>query len=136
MALRSSILAGNNRLSSAASGGSAIKQPPSVEEGGAVRRIQKALVALRFPLPLSFPSGPTSEPDGKFGSETQRAVLSFQKREFPTDANQWDGRVGKNTLTRMDQMLLLDEPSETVEVPPTFATTTTRCTTIVPGRRI
>jgi peptidoglycan hydrolase-like protein with peptidoglycan-binding domain len=137
MALRSAILAGNTRLESAASGGPSIKQAPPEDDADAVRRIQKALVALGFSMPLSFPSGLASEPDGKFGTETYHAVLAFQKREFPQDPNQWDGRVGKNTLGRMDQILPRDDPGEPAEVLPIVVTTTTRCTMMIPppGRR-
>ena len=77
-----------------------MKQAPPPDKVEAIKRIQKALLGLGFPLPGSFPSGPTGEPDGQFGPETHRAVLAFQKREFPRDPNQWDGRVGKNTLGR------------------------------------
>lgn len=98
----STFLAGNTRLESAASGGPPIKMAPPEDDEEAVQRIQKALVALGFSMTISFPFGPASEPDGKFGPETYHTVLAFQKREFPQDPSQWDGRVGKNTLGRMD----------------------------------
>jgi peptidoglycan hydrolase-like protein with peptidoglycan-binding domain len=135
MALRSAILAGNTRLEGAASGGPSIKQSPPEDDADAVRRIQKALVALGFSMPLSFPSGLASEPDGKFGTETYRAVLAFQKREFPNDSIQWDGRVGKNTLGRMDQILPIDDPGEPVEVLPIIMTMTTQCRIPTPPPR-
>lgn len=137
MALRSAILAGNSRLESAASGGPSIKKAPPDDDADAVRRIQKALEGLGFSMPLSFPSGPANEPDGKFGEETYRTVLAFQKREFPQDPNQWDGCVGKSTLGRMDQMLTMDDPGEPAKVLPIVVTTTTRCTMMIPppGRR-
>ncbi len=113
--LKSPILAGNARLDSAASGGPSIKKAPPTDEPEAVRRIQKALVALGFSMPISLPSGPTNEPDGKYGDETYRTVLSFQRREFPQDPGQWDGRCGKNTLGRMDELLL--EESADVTLP-------------------
>jgi peptidoglycan hydrolase-like protein with peptidoglycan-binding domain len=62
-------------------------------------------VALGFPLPLSFPTGPAGPPDGKYGQETYTAVIAFQQREFRADPSQWDGRVGKNTLAKMDAVL-------------------------------
>jgi peptidoglycan hydrolase-like protein with peptidoglycan-binding domain len=112
--LKSAILAGNARLDGAASGGPSIKKAPPADEPEAVRRIQKALAALGFSMPISFPSGPTNEPDGKFGNETYQTVLSFQRREFPQDPGQWDGRCGKNTLGRMDELLLEDSAAVTL----------------------
>lgn len=103
--LRSTILAGNARLEIAASGGPSIKMAPPADDVEAVRRIQKALVELGFSMPVSFPKGPAGEPDGEFGPETYRTVLAFQRREFPKDPGQWDGRVGKNTLGKMDESL-------------------------------
>jgi peptidoglycan hydrolase-like protein with peptidoglycan-binding domain len=105
MGLTSAILSGNKRLDAAAAGGPSIKPAPPNDDFDAVKRIQKALVALRFPLPGSFPSGPANEPDGKFGQETYQQVIAFQKMAFPADATQWDGRVGKNTLVEMDTRL-------------------------------
>uniref|UniRef100_UPI003593EFCB peptidoglycan-binding domain-containing protein n=1 Tax=Desulfococcus sp. TaxID=2025834 RepID=UPI003593EFCB len=105
MPFKSSILAGSPRLDQAAAGGPAVKPAPPPDNPDAVRRIQKALVALGFPLPLSFPNGPNPDPDGKYGQETFTAVIAFQRKAFPTDPSQWDGRVGKNTLAKMDAML-------------------------------
>jgi hypothetical protein len=105
VALHSKILSGNTRLDSAAGGGPSIRPAPPADDPEAVKRIQKALVALKFPLPLSFPSGPTNEPDGKFGDETYRQVIAFQKTVFPKDWTAWDGRVGKDTLREMDARL-------------------------------
>jgi peptidoglycan hydrolase-like protein with peptidoglycan-binding domain len=122
--LKSELLSGNARLDNAASGGPSVKKAPPADEPEAVRRIQKALVALGFPLPLSFTSGPTNEPDGQFGDETFRAVISFQKREFPQTPGEWDGRCGKNTLGRMDELLLEDSESVTL---PSSDIATSRC---------
>jgi len=116
--LKSSILTGNTRLESAASGGPSVKRAPPEDEPEAVRRIQKALVALGFSMPLSFSS--SGNPDGKFGSETYSTVVSFQKRQFPQDPSQRDGRVGKNTLGRMDELLM--EDSAEVLLPPSYLT--------------
>jgi peptidoglycan hydrolase-like protein with peptidoglycan-binding domain len=105
MALQSAILAGppaNPRLESAASGGPAIKGLPAVEDAEAVGRIQKALVALGFPLPGSVRAG---RPDGRFGPETLQGVKAFQKVAFPADSTQWDGQVGRLTLAEMDRRL-------------------------------
>ena len=110
MALKSSILSGSQRLEVAATGGASIKRLPPPDDIDAVRRIQKALVALGIPLPLSFPNGPNQDPDGKFGNETYQAVLAFQQRAFPTVRNEWDGRVGQKTLAKMDEALPLPSP--------------------------
>ena len=102
MSFKSSVLAGstpNTRLERAAIGPPSIKPAPPADEVDAIRRIQRALVILlKRPLPLSFPDGPDKDPDGKYGVETYRAVVEFQKSAFPTDPKQWDkwdGRVGK-----------------------------------------
>jgi peptidoglycan hydrolase-like protein with peptidoglycan-binding domain len=112
--LKSAILAGNARLDGAASGGPSVKKAPPADEPEAVRRIQKALAALGFSMPRSFPSGPANEPDGKFGDETFQSVISFQRREFPQEPGQWDGRCGKNTLGRMDELLSEDSAAVTL----------------------
>jgi hypothetical protein len=105
MPLESKILSGNPRLDDAAGGGPSIKPAPPADDVDAVRRIQKALLELKFPLPLSFPDGPTKEPDGQFGHETYTQVIEFQKKAFPTDPSEWDGRVGQNTLRALDGRL-------------------------------
>jgi len=92
MPLQSAILSGNTRLDQAASTGPSIKVglPDDLD---AVRRIQKALVALGYSLPRSFPDGPTGEPDGIYGDETARAVTDFQRKAFPGSLMEWDGRA-------------------------------------------
>jgi hypothetical protein len=111
MGLQSKILSGNTRLESAAGGGPSIKPAPPNDDVDAVKRIQKALVTLGFPLPLSFPLGPRNDPDGKFGQETFQQTVEFQKKTFPTDPSQWDGRFGKNTLGAMDPLLPKGAPA-------------------------
>lgn len=105
MALQSNILAGNSRLEQVLIGAPSVKKRPPDDDTDAVRRIQNALVALGFPLPNSFPNGPNGAPDGTFGNETFNAVQKFQKTAFPTNPAEWDGRVGKNTLSEMDRRL-------------------------------
>jgi peptidoglycan hydrolase-like protein with peptidoglycan-binding domain len=105
MPLQSSILAGNARLEQAHAGGPSVKPGPPHDDVDAVRRIQRALVALGFSLPLSFPNGPNADPDGIYGSETRQAVVAFQKRAFPNSFSEWDGRTGTKTLTAMDGLL-------------------------------
>lgn len=117
MALNSAIFKGaaqNPRLERAALGPPAIKAAPPFDDVDAVQRIQRALVALGQPLPKSFPRGAAQPPDGKYGQETFNAVLAFQKRVFPTQPGEWDGRCGKNTLAKMDAML----PAGTGPTPP------------------
>lgn len=104
MALQSAILSGNARLEKAASTGPSVKAGPP-DDPDAIRRIQKALVALGFSLPRSFPKGPGGEPDGIYGSETATAVSGFQKRVFPGMPSEWDGRAGPKTLGKMDALL-------------------------------
>jgi hypothetical protein len=105
MAFESKVLAGSRRLDQAAAGGASIKPAPPHDDPEAVKRIQKGLQGVGYSLPLSFPNGANQEPDAKYGDETYQAVLDFQKRVFPNDSSQWDGRVGKNTLRELDKML-------------------------------
>lgn len=108
MPLKSAILRGstsNARLEQAANGPPSIKPAPPADDADAVRRIQRALVALGHPLPKSFPNGPAQPPDGQYGQETFQAVRAFQQRVFPGQPSEWDGRAGKNTLAKMDAML-------------------------------
>lgn len=107
MALNSTILSGNARLESAAGGGPSVKKAPPADDVDAVQRIQRALRELGFPLNQSFVNG---QPDGKFGNETEKAVIAFQQQAFPGQYSQFDGRVGKNTLAQMDSRLPMDAP--------------------------
>jgi hypothetical protein len=121
MALKSQILSGNTRLEKAAVGPPSVKPAPPNDDVDAVRRIQRALVALGHPLKRSFPDGPTKDPDGKYGQETYATVIAFQKRVFKNEPKEWDGRVGKNTLAKMDSMLppaTPVTPSTTLQVIP------------------
>src|SRR4051794_40861448 len=106
MPLKSLILAGNARLEAAAAGPPSIKIAPPADDVDAVRRIQRALVALLgVRMPISFPNGTDKEPDGKFGQETHNTVVAFQKKVFPKEPKEWDGRVGPKTLAEMDGRL-------------------------------
>ncbi|MBV8414255.1 MAG: peptidoglycan-binding protein [Verrucomicrobia bacterium] len=108
MPLNSAIFKGtapNARLEQAAVGPPPIKAAPPADDVEAVRRIQRALVALGHPLPKSFPNGPNKEPDGKYGEEVFQAVLAFQRQAFTSSSDQ-DGRCGKTTLTTMDAVLV------------------------------
>jgi peptidoglycan hydrolase-like protein with peptidoglycan-binding domain len=83
---------------------------PGSTDTGAVRALQQALRALGYSLPRSFPNGYDKEPDGKYGDETYQAVLAFQKAMFPREPLQWDGRLGRNTIGRLDKALIGDGP--------------------------
>lgn len=37
------------------------------------------------------------EVDGEFGSKTEAATIEFQKKAFPNDSKEWDGKVGPKT---------------------------------------
>ncbi len=68
-----------------------------------VRRLQQALIDVGHPLPKS--TAKFSTPDGDFGNETFEAVRAFQRRYWPTETP--DGKVGKNTLSKLDDLLPL-----------------------------
>ncbi|WP_425616945.1 peptidoglycan-binding protein [Anatilimnocola sp. NA78] len=106
MSLNNPLLSGSNRLRQVSDGAPSVKAAPPHDDTDAVRRIQKALrILTRNPMPQSFVNGPNNEPDGKFGQETLNLVIAFQKQAFPTDPREWDGRVGKKTLGKMDALL-------------------------------
>ena len=65
--------------------------------GGAVRKIQQALIDLGYDL-SEFRA------DSHYGSETADAVREFQ-RDFGMNDEQIDGIVGENTLSRLDSRL-------------------------------
>jgi len=46
---------------------------------------------------------PVGEDDGIFGADTKTAVKEFQKKAFPKKRQEWDGIVGKNTATALQQ---------------------------------
>ena len=102
MALQSAILSGNPRLEAVSNGAPSVKKQPPADDPEAVKAIQRALVELGHPLPISYQSG---GPDGIFGNETYNAVIAFQKKVFPGEWKEWDGRVGQKTLAKMDELL-------------------------------
>ena len=71
------------------------------EQGEPVKTLQKALIQLGHPLPVSTQK--TGSPDGIFGSETDQAVKAFQKVSLPGETP--DGKVGPKTLAQMDSRL-------------------------------
>jgi peptidoglycan hydrolase-like protein with peptidoglycan-binding domain len=104
--LRSRILSGNPRLENAAVGGPSVKRRPPDDDFDAVQRIQRALREIGYAMSLSFKTG---DADGKFGDETFRAVQDFQRHAFSDQPGQWDGRVGRNTLAKLDEALTPDD---------------------------
>jgi peptidoglycan hydrolase-like protein with peptidoglycan-binding domain len=123
--LRSRILAGNARLKRAALGPPSIKRAPPDDDFDAVQRIRTALKELGYVMPNSFKMG---RPNGKFGGETFRTVLEFQRCAFPNDPVQWDGRVGKNTLAQLDEALT--GSAEAVELPAVTAVSSISTVTV------
>jgi len=126
--LNSKILAGNARLDRASRGPPSIKRAPPDDDFDAVRRIQTALKTLGYIMPVSFRTG---GPDGKFGDETYRTVLEFQRSVFPKDPGQWDGRVVKNTLAQLDDALA--DSAEAVELPAATKVSSISTVTVPPG---
>jgi hypothetical protein len=55
-------------------------------------------------------------------------VITFQRREFPKAPGEWDGRCGKNTLGRMDELLLADSADDSAAATvPISQVSTSRC---------
>ena len=108
MALKSEVLRGNRRLEQAAAGPPSIKPLPAIEDPDAITRIQYALIELGF-LPKDFGSSPL-ESLGIFGPGTEAAVKEFQKKAFPQSPSEWDGKVGRGTLTQLDARLQRSGP--------------------------
>lgn len=106
MALSSALLSASPRLVQVSNGGQPVRPAPPADDADAVRRLQKALRSLTgLPMPKTFLNGPNGEPDGKYGQETVDTVIVFQKKAFPTEPKEWDGRVGGKTLAKMDAKL-------------------------------
>lgn len=68
--------------------------------GEAVKKIQQALIDLKYPMPISTQK--TGEPDGIYGAETSKTVKQFQTDQALKDK---DGIVGKDTIEKLDQLL-------------------------------
>jgi peptidoglycan hydrolase-like protein with peptidoglycan-binding domain len=79
------------------------------DSGTGVAAIQELLRDLGYKFPISFAHG---RADGIFGNETKLNVELFQQKE----SLQVDGIIGKDTLGRLDQMIvehdILEQHSE------------------------
>lgn len=77
-------------------------------QGSGVAALQDLLVDLGYKLPISFSK--SRKADSIFGAETERAVRAFQA----SAGLKADGLAGKQTLTKLDQIVLnnpsLDSP--------------------------
>ncbi len=69
-------------------------------QGEGVKVLQLALIDLGTPMPRSTANG-TALPDGIFGSETQAAVVAFQRNNGLVA----DGIAGTQTFQRLDLLL-------------------------------
>jgi peptidoglycan hydrolase-like protein with peptidoglycan-binding domain len=107
--LKHPVLAGNERVRKAAA-----NLPPMArgETGTGIAILQAALVDLGYKLPTSMRK--TGVPDGVFGDETHGAVLGFQRKE---SLSRKDGIAGRDTLERLDVLLLAAAPSKKVPSP-------------------
>lgn len=83
----------------------AMNNAPTIKKGEsnrqAVRILQLALIDVGIPLRESVKK--YGSPDGLFGNETRDGVRKFQETQFPDQTP--DGKVGKNTLGRLDDLL-------------------------------
>lgn len=68
------------------------------ERGEAVKKLQQALLDLKFPMPIS--TRRQGVPDGIYGRETAATVRKFQAKY----GLKIDGVAGQHTLTRLDQL--------------------------------
>lgn len=87
-------------------GRGAVKRSPP-DEPDAIKRIQKALLLLLGPKEMahSFPKGPQGEPNGVFSEALLWSIIRFQQKVFPGQIMRHDGRVGPDTLNKMQEGL-------------------------------
>ena len=96
MALNSPRFNWNQRLVSAEHNNPVMKRG---EEGEAVRLVQQAVIDLGNAMPIS--TRRYGSPDGIYGNEVVSKVRVFQR----TNGLSVDGRVGTNTMRRIDALL-------------------------------
>lgn len=108
MALKHPLFTGSPRLLEAYErrGRQSVKRSPP-DEPDAIRRIQKALRLLMGDREMahSFPGGPKSEPTGVFTEALLWSIIRFQQKAFPGQIMKHDGRVGRETLDKMQEAL-------------------------------
>ncbi len=99
--LRSLRFRSDSRLQAAANNRPPMRQG---ERGLAVKKLQKALIDLKFPMPISIRR--RGIPDGIYGTETTTTVRKFQQKY----GLKVDGVVGRNTMTRLDRLFVSAPP--------------------------
>jgi hypothetical protein len=96
MPLTSEFFADSARVQAAADNNPPLYIP---ESSDGVRRLQDALLALGYLMPITTAKGGA---DGIFGNETAATVREFQTDNPPLDV---DGRAGHDTLYALDQQV-------------------------------
>lgn len=101
MPLVSPRFVGNPQLQAAAQNNPPLRIGSS---GQGVKSLQKALLHFGHDMPLSTATN-RKPPDGIYGNETVATVRRFQGEQalFP------DGVAGRDTLTRLDALLIADD---------------------------
>jgi Putative peptidoglycan binding domain len=100
--LRSLRFRSDSRLQAAANNRPPMRQG---ERGRAVQTLQKALIDLKFPMPIS--TRRHGSPDGIYGFETTATVRKFQQKY----GLKVDGVVGRNTMSRLDRLFTSVPPA-------------------------
>lgn len=107
MTLASGRFGNDERLQSAARNNPPLRQGTT---GKSVETLQRALVELGFAMPISTHGGAILG-DGIFGSETAKAVKTFQSQQGLDS----DGIAGHDTLHRLDQIYSAIEAAKTAK---------------------
>lgn len=96
--LTSSYMSGNRRLENVFDGYRIVKKG---QRGKHVKKIQLSLQHLGLNLGVKGV-------DGKFGTDTENAVISFQINSGMSSPEEWDGIVGKKTIALLDRSVRND----------------------------
>jgi peptidoglycan hydrolase-like protein with peptidoglycan-binding domain len=107
MALRAGRFSQNARLQQVAQNNPSMKEG---ETGEAVGIVQQALIDLGYPMPITSNYG-RSVADGIFGPETARVVTQFQT----ANALVRDGIVGRDTLGKLDELIVVQSASKDLQ---------------------
>ena len=108
MPLMSPRFAGDPQLQAAANNSPPLKIGSS---GQGVKLLQKALLHFGHDMPLSTAKN-KKPPDGIYGKETAATVRRFQGEQ----AVFTDGVAGRDTLTRLDTLLVADDAQARVKL--------------------